>query len=246
MTALLRKLRAMVVSLLASSRRILGLNSKSSMWGARYINDRHHAAMRLAASAHQHFDEKSRALGNTTIIQGKRRKIACKAGCSHCCSIYVSATSTELLIIEGFISHLSTQAMEAIKARVQATYALAKGRSMVDRDRVRIPCPLLSMHGKCEVYPVRPLTCRAYVSFDRPACKIDAENPGEGTLVSRSGSLIQIRSAVFDQLVAKERQRGYAAGSYELIQGLHDLLTSEGIVEDVCRGVDPMINAVSR
>jgi Fe-S-cluster containining protein len=202
--------------------------------------------MRLADSAHQHFDEESSALGNATIIHGQRKKIACKAGCSHCCSLYVSATSSELLLIEGFISHLPTQVSEAIKTRIQIAYAQAKGMSMMERDSVRIRCPLLSENGFCNVYPVRPLTCRSYVSFDLTACKMDASNPGKGTQVNRSGSLVQIRSQLFDQLVVKERQRGYVAGSYELIQGLHTLLKSEGIVEDVCRGVDPMISARSR
>ncbi len=245
--ALIRRLCASLASTFADRRRkFLGLKTATGAWGARYRDDRHHDAIRLADSAHQYFDEKSAALGNATTIQGQRRKIACKAGCFHCCNLYVSATSSELLLIEGFISGLPTQTAEAIKGRVQDAYTKAKGKSMAERDRVRIRCPLLSQHGTCDAYPVRPLTCRSYVSFDLPACKVDAENPGEGTQVNRSGSLVQIRSGLFEQLVAKERQRGYAAGSYELIQGLHALLKAGGVVEGICRGVDPLVNARSR
>lgn len=247
MIELLRKLCANLASTSPVRRRkFLGSKIVTRTWIAKHRGDRHHQAIRLADSAHQYFDEESAALGNTTMIQGQRREIACKAGCSHCCSLYVSATSSELLLIEGFISALPTEAGDAIKGRVQNAYTQAKGKSMAERDRVRIRCPLLSQHGTCDVYPVRPLTCRSYVSFDLPACKADAENPGKGTQVNRSGSLVQIRSGLFEQLVVKERQRGYAAGSYELVQGLHTLLKTESVVEDICRGVDPMINAMSR
>jgi len=30
------------------------------------------------------------------------------------------------------------------------------------------PCPFLDIDGTCSIYPVRPLTCRIYVSFSDP------------------------------------------------------------------------------
>jgi len=33
----------------------------------------------------------------------------------------------------------------------------------------RRPCPLLDGNGRCSIYPVRPLTCRIYLSFSAPS-----------------------------------------------------------------------------
>ncbi|MCC4591254.1 YkgJ family cysteine cluster protein [Xanthomonas campestris pv. cannae] len=247
MIALLKRLCASTAFAFTGGwQKFIGKKSAAGMWSVSFKNDKHRAAMQLADSVHQFFDKESERLGDVSVIRGQRRKIACKAGCSYCCSLYVSASSSELLLIEGFISRLPPNAGETVKARVKAAYVRAKEKSMAERDSVRIRCPLLSNGGTCDVYPVRPLTCRSYVSFDLPACKTDAENPGAGTEVGRSASLIQIRSMLFGQLVSKERERGYAAGSYELVQGLHALLMSEGAIESVCRGIDPMVNAISR
>jgi Fe-S-cluster containining protein len=185
-------------------------------------------------------------LGNLTRIKGKPRTIACKAGCSFCCSLYVSATASELLLIEAYIAALPRAARVAVTTKVTEAFPRAQGKTMKARDRARVPCPMLTEQGLCGIYPVRPLTCRSYVSFDLPGCQADAKRPGTGTQVIRSGSLVKVRSSLFDQLITKERDRGFAVHSYELIQGLHSLLTRPTAVEDMCRGIDALADARSQ
>lgn len=213
---------------------------------ARVRGSRHRAAARLAYSAHEHFDSRAERLGNLTRIKGKPRTIACKAGCSFCCSLYVSATASELLLIEGHIAALPRAARLVAAAKVADAFVRAQGKTMQVRDRARVPCPLLTEQGLCGIYPVRPLTCRSYVSFDLPRCRADAQLPGIGTQVIRSGSLVELRSSLFDQLITKERDRGFAVQSYELIQGLHYLLTRPTAIEDMCRGIDALADARSQ
>ncbi|MDQ7995280.1 MAG: YkgJ family cysteine cluster protein [Luteibacter sp.] len=213
---------------------------------ARVRGTRHRAAARLADSAHEHFDSRAERLGTLTRIKGKPRTIACKAGCSFCCSLYVSATASELLLIEGYIAAMPRAARLAVTTRVTDAFAHAQGKTMLARDRARVPCPMLNEQGLCGIYPVRPLTCRSYVSFDLPGCRADAQRPGAGTQVIRSGSLVELRSSLFDQLITKEREHGFAVQSYELIQGLHHLLSRPTAIDNMCRGIDSLAEARSR
>jgi Fe-S-cluster containining protein len=65
--------------------------------------------------------------------------------------------------------------------------------------QLKRPCPLRGKDGSCSVYAVRPLTCRIYVSFSRPAlCK--PENINDGKTETYLLDLEKDASDLFDEL----------------------------------------------
>ncbi len=112
----------------------------------------------------------------------------CTAGCSYCCHHWVEDVySFEAEIIADYIrtkypdsvANIIHQFQEDESALSYLDERLCdKGFSDQNDDyieglldefyRLRRPCALLSPRGTCLVYPVRPLTCRTYISFSDP------------------------------------------------------------------------------
>ncbi|MBB6248929.1 hypothetical protein HDE80_004002 [Rhodanobacter sp. A1T4] len=211
---------------------------------AQFISVNHRNCIEVADSAHQAFDVRAARIKGSVTVRGQSREVACSAGCSHCCNLYVSATASELLLIEGYIRALPTAEQDTIRMRVQIAARHAQGKSIAQRDSRRVRCPFLSAQGMCDIYPIRPLTCRAYISFDLPACAYDFQHPGKGTVVTRSGSLESIRNDMLTQLHTKERASGGVGGNFELIQAMHILLNSDAHVADLADGKNVIYQAM--
>lgn len=77
---------------------------------------------------------------------------ACKTGCSHCCNMAVTLTTTEAELIGKFIGTKPT---------------IPKYRPDIMGNQKKyssVPCPFLKK-GRCSIYEARPLACRVHVSM---------------------------------------------------------------------------------
>lgn len=90
-----------------------------------------------------------------------------------------------------------------------------------DREKLRIMCPLLDADGACGVYPVRPISCRSYASFDRAACERDWKSPEDGVEVMYSTTLREMGKELTPQIQEAQSRVGILPGGYELIKALH-------------------------
>jgi Fe-S-cluster containining protein len=98
--------------------------------------------------------------------------LACAAGCSFCCHVHVETTAPELLAIAGFVRRtLAPHALTSLRERLTQRVAVAGTLSDEARWAARVPCALLDEQGRCSVYPVRPLRCRAFHSCSAAACR---------------------------------------------------------------------------
>lgn len=160
---------------------------------------------------------------------GERREPDCAKGCSHCCyQGTVQVTAPEVIALSEFIRRkwdpIGLAALrERIRARRESVEALSGPAicSLLD------PCVLLE-NGLCSVYPVRPLLCAGFLSFDVEACR--------GALASRSPLTIDripvhgqnwiTAVRVQDAVLCALRVRGLPAERYELTAALDIALAS--------------------
>ncbi|MGE0087121.1 MAG: hypothetical protein AB7S75_22175 [Desulfococcaceae bacterium] len=104
--------------------------------------------------------------------------IACKRGCSQCCTCNVTLTGLEAMrIAEYIMAEEKTELIDALQAasgrkRFQSRFTTnqmadfcMQGQEIPEEenDPAWGPCPLLT-NGECPVYPVRPFGCRCMVS----------------------------------------------------------------------------------
>jgi hypothetical protein len=97
--------------------------------------------------------------------------IACGARCPWCCHVKVNVSAPEVLRIADHVrANKTPQEQAEILARVVATDTQTRGKTIMERAAVPLPCPLLE-HDNCSVHAVRPFACRGANSFDASACK---------------------------------------------------------------------------
>lgn len=100
------------------------------------------------------------------------KSIACAAGCAHCCYQSVGATGMEVLaIVEHLQSRLDAAQLESVKAHIHAAHERSRGLPYSERFSPRHPCAFLGDGGRCTIYPVRPLVCRAMNSVNADECR---------------------------------------------------------------------------
>ena len=96
--------------------------------------------------------------------------VACKAGCSYCCSARVEAFAPEIFIIVEELQRLPAEAYQAVVKRLQAHAGRVIGTSPW---KVRPQCPFL-VDSLCSIYAVRPSACRRGHSLAVAPCEAGA------------------------------------------------------------------------
>lgn len=94
-----------------------------------------------------------------------RLRIACTAGCSHCCLAPVTVIAPEAVAIAEYIdTTFSAEQKLALALRLASYHVPPEERGAPDS-----MCPL-NVEGLCSVYEVRPFNCRRFHSLDLQAC----------------------------------------------------------------------------
>ncbi len=144
--------------------------------------------------------------------------IACHKGCASCCTLRVTATAPEILLIVRYL-HANTKQDSYLNLhkRVAKTNKITCGQNETQRVKQQCPCPFIS-RGVCTIYPVRPLACRGHACYDKKAC-IEAA-AGRLQQLPISEPYQYMRSLIQNALQSAMRDAGYAWASFEMIQAV--------------------------
>ena len=145
--------------------------------------------------------------------------IACRKGCSWCCTMQVDILPPEAFRIAAYLRETrSAEALAALTIRMAGTSAQTRGLNWREHMALRLPCPLLE-DGACGVYPVRYFTCRAHNSVDERACEDwnrGRDIPGIPVYAPQNDTTALIRSGFSDGL----ERAGLQSGLVELVSGV--------------------------
>jgi Fe-S-cluster containining protein len=146
--------------------------------------------------------------------------VDCGRGCATCCTLRVTATAPEVLLLADFIRAVAP-ALRArgvdLRAQVAAAHDTTSGLGEQARVAARQRCPFIAQ-GVCVVYQVRPLACRGLASHDRKACARAAA--GKIDQIPYSEPHMRVRSLVQNALQSALRDAGLPWLAYELNQAL--------------------------
>jgi Fe-S-cluster containining protein len=116
------------------------------------------------------------------------RPIACSAGCAHCCHQSVGVTGVEALTIAHHLKATWGQAeLDGLRERTRAMRARTQGMTYKERHAPSLPCVFLGDAGKCTIYAVRPLVCRAVNSLNADECRENLHDESKRTAYLESG-----------------------------------------------------------
>lgn len=166
-------------------------------------------------------------------------RVACKAGCYHCCDVYVSAQAPRIFAIADWLRSNSPD-LGAEIARLTAADAAIRGKDVDARAVAGLACPFLD-GGKCGIYAVRPAGCRGFFSLSLEACIAGAR--GDSEEIPTPAHIHPLRGAYEQALSAVLYHWRLPAEHYELTHGVLVALTDENAEacwydgEDVFAGV---------
>ncbi|MBB6097271.1 Fe-S-cluster containining protein [Deinobacterium chartae] len=96
--------------------------------------------------------------------------LACKAGCTPCCHLRVRTTPLEVFALAAAVRALPGGGRVRLERRLRAAARAAARLSHRQWNLQGPGCPLLE-GGRCGLYAVRPLTCRAHHSLALRPCQ---------------------------------------------------------------------------
>lgn len=163
--------------------------------------------------------------GNVAMEAKGYPDVACHKGCATCCTLRVTATAPEVLLIARYIHWAKFPDSEInLVKRVAKANQQTCGLNEAQRVKLRRRCPFI-MQGACMIYPVRPLACRGHACYDKQACVDAAAGRIEQIPISEPHRLF--RGLIQNAMQSALRDAGYAWGLYELNQVLNMALTDD-------------------
>ena len=166
------------------------------------------------------------ALNEQTIAQTGAR-LACRAGCSLCCSLRVEVYAHEVFLIADFVlAHFSPEELASLKDRLTAHADKILLLTPFEHATSNNPCPLLRPDGCCSVYAVRPQNCRRHHSLDFAACQFTYDHPDDlEHPAAHERALYRTLTEAMRQNTEVYRQLGYDVTIYELGTALEETLS---------------------
>lgn len=181
--------------------------------------------------------------GNVGIQGEGERPLACHKGCATCCTVRVTATAPEVLMIARFLRATEPvwrQAGLDLTGSLQAADADTRGLGEEERVKLRRRCAFIAK-GVCTIYPVRPLACRGHASHDKQACVEAAA--GRAAQVPYSEAHHVVRSLVQNAMQSALRDAGFAWSAYELHHAVRLALDDAGSERGWATGADVLAAA---
>jgi Fe-S-cluster containining protein len=178
--------------------------------------------------------------GNVAIQSEGQPALACHKGCPSCCTLRVTATAPEILLLADYLRATANALLGHgidLVARLREADAATRGLDEAQRVTLRQRCAFI-MQGVCLIHRVRPLACRGHASHDKRACVEAAA--GRADEVPFSGPHRMVRALVQSALQAAVREQGLAWGAYELNHALVLALEQPDSHARWLRGDDPL------
>jgi Fe-S-cluster containining protein len=148
----------------------------------------------------------------------ERTAHACAPGCVFCCFLWTDALPLEVLRIADHLRRTASPAeLAEVRQRLRQRLAAAVGER---------PCGLLTAEGRCAVYAVRPMTCRGFHSFSKPACQASFEQRTNGPTAALDEPLHMLVAAMQEGLERGLAEHGFESGWVELNEALLHALDS--------------------
>jgi hypothetical protein len=145
------------------------------------------------------------------------RPIACKSGCSACCTAMVLAAPAEVVRIAEHLRRThAPEVFTALIEKVHLAHGRSRGLSRAERLDARVPCPLLDAAGACSVHALRPLVCAGWNSLDAAACDAHFNARTEALPPPLHGQSHELCHAVLGGLVGASLDLGLDGRPVEL------------------------------
>jgi Fe-S-cluster containining protein len=164
------------------------------------------------------------------LPQTRRLLPVCQEGCSYCCyATAVHASTPEILRVASYVKATrSPEDVAKLRERAEETAKKIAPLDLAGRAHAKVPCPLLDVAtGRCTVYDVRPVPCRAYHSGSVEACKKAHDEGDANPILPINPALFHVAHAYGFGMLTGCASEGLDVGPYDLAAALPAALASD-------------------
>lgn len=163
----------------------------------------------------------------------------CKPGCAFCCHTAVTVAAPEGFAIAAYLKeHLSPQALDEVRQRLDENAALASSMTRDEYVARLVPCALMTEDGNCRVHAVRPIPCASFLSTSRAKCEAEFNRvPGRDPVPTDKFAMLA-GLAVSDGLMEACKRAKLDGNFYELHHALRRVLDTPDAAQQWARGDD--------
>ncbi len=151
--------------------------------------------------------------------------VACRAGCSFCCSVPVHVQAHEVLFAAEHIQkNFSPADLAGVIERTATHRVRSSGLLSDERGRLRQPCALLR-DNCCSIYAGRPEACRAHHTNNAATCSADLTEPD---VAIEKAYIPALRSRMYAVMLGIDEAleaNGFDDRAYDFGSALHEALT---------------------
>jgi Fe-S-cluster containining protein len=177
---------------------------------------------RTPAEAWALLEQLHAAADDAVLRWPQRTEHACAPGCVFCCFLWTDALPLEVLRIADYLQRTaSPDDLAEVRRRLRERLTAPLGGR---------PCGLLTADGRCAVYAIRPMTCRGFHSFSRPACQASHEGRTTGPTAALDEPLHMLVAAMQEGIERGLAEHGFESGWVELNEALLHALDLPGLV----------------
>jgi Fe-S-cluster containining protein len=174
-----------------------------------------------------------------SVPDAQRERLACRAGCAHCCHQIVQVHPAEAFFIAAQLRDRPETVVAIRAVERQLNEANVKGKFW-------LRCPML-IGSMCSIYDARPLNCHAFTSLNVDDC-IDYLTP-LGALnisaISAPKAYSSLRNIVKIMGLAAMRLTGLPETAYEMNSAVGAILAQDNAEKRWLAGEDIFTNAKS-
>ena len=162
---------------------------------------------------------------NGEIIARKGVTLACREGCSLCCSLRVDVFAHEVFPIAHHIrSHFTADEIAHLSIRLAAHAEKVLPLTPFEHATQNIVCPLLQ-NDRCSVYAVRPQACRRHHSEDFAVCQFTFDHPTDlESPAAHDRDLFRALTEAMIQNIEAYAEHGFDHTIYQLGTALNEAL----------------------
>jgi Fe-S-cluster containining protein len=181
-------------------------------------------------------------------LRGHSIEVACRRGCSFCCSLQVQVAPHETFTLAQWLrKNFSAERLAAVLARLRDNAAKTRAMGEAARKRSNLACALLGDDGACTAYEARPAQCRRFHSTDLDVCKASFANPADDTIESPNHPAVAHNAAVIvTQANHAARDAGLDATPVDMNLALLEALENPKAWRRWRDGKKPFVNAEKR
>lgn len=160
--------------------------------------------------------------------------LACRSGCSYCCSLHITLKPYELLLLIEEVEKLPPAEQEELRRTVERNCSKIENADDSELLTINFECPFLR-DNSCFAYKVRPTSCRIAHSKSVTVCEEAYHHPNRDIPADHTPNFTEV-SRAFEEEFENDLGEYHDVSDYNMNMALREALDNPHWIERFLNG----------